>query len=43
MNLNFKVTKRIADGVVEVEKHKVERFKMNGQRLKKYYGKSPDV
>lgn len=39
----FKVTDVLANGVVEVENHKWERFKMNGQRLNKYYGKPPYI
>lgn len=38
-----KVTEVLANGVVEVENYKGERFKTNGQRLKKYCGRSQDV
>lgn len=32
----FKVTEVLANGVIEIENHKGERFKTNRQRLKKY-------
>lgn len=38
----FKITEVLANGVVEVENYKAEKFKINGQ-LKKYYGKPLDV
>lgn len=39
----FRVTNVLANGLVEVENHKGEKFKTNGQRLKKYYGKPPNI
>lgn len=39
----FKVTEVLDSGVVEVENNKGEQFKVNGQRLKKYYGKPTDI
>lgn len=35
----FKIIEVLANGVAKVENHKGERFKTNGQSLKKYYGK----
>lgn len=39
----FRVIEVHANGVVKVEKHKGYKFKINGQRLKKYYGEPLDV
>lgn len=39
----FKVTDMLENSMVEVEKHKGERFMTNGQRLIKYYRKLSSV